>query len=262
MSAQKTYVLTGAYSGIGAATARLLTSHGHAVVGIDIKQPDYPLAAFHRCDLSDPASIDATVAQLAGRYAGLLNIAGVPAAYGDDVTMKVNILGLRRFTEGVWDRIEDRGTVVSVSSLAGNNWKKRRVELDQLLAIDDFEQAMEWWRLNKAVLNVDAYVASKEAVVLYTMKLAERGLARGINVNSVGPGPVETPLLPTFTQDTGEEAMNRFIQMIGRSAQPEEIAETIVVLAERKMGWVNAVHLNVDGGLTAGLSLRWKARAV
>lgn len=260
MAASKTFLVTGAYSGIGSATAHALMANGHDVIGIDIREPDYALAGFHQCDLSDPASIEATVKALTGRYDSLLNIAGVPVAHGDELTMKVNILGLRQFTEGVWDRIADGGTVVNVSSLAGNNWKKRRNELGELLATVSFADGLAWWQANHARFDVDAYIVSKEAVVLYTMMLAGRGLERGISVNSVGPGPVETPLLPAFTEDTGEEMMQRFINIIGRAAQPAEIAEAIVVLAERRMGWVNAMHINVDGGLTAGLSLRWPPR--
>lgn len=260
MSSQKVFIVTGAYSGIGSATARMLLANGHAVIGIDLKQPAYALTAFHRCDLADPASIDATLDRLRGRYASLLNIAGVPIAYGDEVTLKVNLLGLRRFTEGLWDRLEDGGTVVNVSSLAGNNWRKRRVEIEDLLSKESFEDALAWWHAHKETLKADAYMVSKEAVVVYSMQLAARGLDRRINVNSVAPGPVDTPLLPTFTRDTGAAAMAHYIGLIGRAAKPEDIAEAIVVLAERRIGWLNAVNLNVDGGLTAALSMRWTPR--
>ncbi len=260
MASSKPFIVTGCYSGIGSATAKMLLANGHDVVGLDIKQPDYALSEFHLCDLSNPTSIDASLAKLRGSYASLLNIAGVPVGFGAELTMKVNILGLRHFTDGIWARIAEQGTVVNVSSLAGNNWKKRRAELDELLATASMAEGLAWWEANQSKFNVDAYVISKEAVVLYSMMLAGRGLARGINVNSIGPGPVATPLLPTFTSDTGADAMQHLINIVGRVAQPEEIAQTIVALAERKLGWVNATHINVDGGLAAGLSLRWKPR--
>jgi len=254
----KTVIVTGAFSGVGKATAMMLLERGHRVVGIDIRTPDYALSEFHVCDLSSAESIDEVVRKLDGSYASVMNIAGVPLSLGPEITLKVNILGLQRFTAGIWDRIEDRGTVVNVSSLAGNNWRKRRKELTELLAVPSFAAGLTWWNSHQTELGVDAYTVSKEAVVLYSMMLAERGLSRGINVNSIGPGPVDTPLLPAFTQDAGEEAMRHYIGIVGRAAQPEDIAEAIVALAERKIGWLNAVHLNIDGGLTTALSLGWK----
>ncbi len=262
MTSCKTFIVTGAFSGVGRATAEALLEHGHHVVGLDIKQPDYALTAFHLCDLSAPSSIDDTLAKLDGQYAAVMNVAGVPLALGHETVMKVNFLGLRHFTEGIWPRIEDGGAVVNVSSLAGNNWKKRRDELMELMATSSFEEGLAWWNTNRSRFDkIDAYIVSKEAVALYSMLLAGRGRERGIHANSIAPGPVETPLLPTFTQDAGEAAMQHFIDVVGRAARPADIAETIVALAERRLGWINGLHINVDGGLTAGLSLGWKPLA-
>ena len=123
MTAQKKFLITGVYSGIGRATAQMLSARGHIVIGLDIREPDYSLDEYHHCDLSNPESIDGTLIKLKGTYASLLNVAGVPSGFGSDLTMKVNILGLRQLTDGIWSKIEDRGTVVNVSSLAGNNWR-------------------------------------------------------------------------------------------------------------------------------------------
>ena len=261
MAETKTFVVTGASSGIGKAAAKQLVSHGHAVIGLDIKEPDFALKEFHHCDLSKVDSIDQALAKLAGRYASVLNIAGVPVAFGKELTIKVNILGLRHFTEGIWPRIEDGGTVVNVSSIAGNNWRNRRAELTELLSTSSFGEGLNWWESHRGSINVDAYTLSKEAVVLYSMMLARRGIERKINVVSVGPGPVDTPLLPSFTQDVGAANMDRLIEIVGRAAQPGEIAEAIVVFAERKLSWVNGVHIQVDGGLSAAMSTRGRPAA-
>jgi NAD(P)-dependent dehydrogenase (short-subunit alcohol dehydrogenase family) len=257
MAHDKVYLVTGASSGIGDATARRLIENGCRVVTVDIKEPSAPVAEHHECDLSDRDSIDSVLESLQGPYASLLNIAGVPDTVGDELTMRVNFFGLRHLTECLWDRIEDGGTVVNVASIAGNNWRKRREILNAMLDTTDFEGALQWWRANQANLGIDAYTFSKEAVVMYTMRLAGRGLGRGIRVNDVGPGPVETPLLPDFTDAVGSDVMRKMIGGVGRAAQPEDIAEALVVLAEGRMGWVNGQHLVVDGGLTAGLSSGW-----
>lgn len=247
-------ILTGAASGVGDATARQLIERGHEVISIDIKQPGAAVAAHYACDLSDPASIDATVAKLDGRYASLLNVAGVPNTVGDEKTVAVNILGLRQITEALWDRLADGATVVNVASIAGNQWRKRRDAISELLGTDDFAAGVAWWREHGADVGTDSYTFSKEAVVVYTMQLAMRGLARGIRVNDVGPGPIETPILPDFTEAVGAKMMQTMINMVGRAAQPADIAEVIVVLAEAQMGWVNGQHIIVDGGMMAGFS--------
>ncbi len=257
MIADQPVVLTGAASGIGDATARRLLDRGHSVISLDLKQPTAAVQAHHHCDLSDPASIDAAMAQIDGPIASLLNVAGVPGTVGPEQTMRVNTFGLRYITEALWDRIVDGGTVVSVASIAGNNWRKRRELINDLLNTPSFEAAVDWWFEHGADIGVDAYTFSKEAVVVYTMRLAGQGLSRGIRVNDVGPGPVDTPILPDFTEQTGQELMQHMIDQVGRPARPDDIAEALVVLAEAEMGWVNGQHIIVDGGLTAGFSAGW-----
>ncbi len=251
-------LMTGGASGVGAATAQLLLDRGHKVVSLDIKPGDNADVEQHSCDLSDPASIDAALEKLGGPYSALLNIAGVPGTVGGEKTMKVNFFGLRHFTERAVDRIADGGAIVNVASIAGNNWRKRRGHLGEMLATADFDSGVAWWNAHSEDIDTDAYTFSKEAVVVYTMQLAGQTLARNIAVNDVGPGPVETPILPDFTQDAGEEMMQNMIDMVGRAAQPDDIAEAIVMLAERQAKWINGQHIIVDGGMTAGFSARWQ----
>ncbi len=258
MAMEHPVLLTGGASGVGAATAKLLQERGHEVVSVDVQPFGNDDFEQHHCDLSDSASIDAVAEKLDGPFSSLLNVAGIPMARGDELTMKVNYFGLRYFTEKVWDRIADGGTVVNVASIAGNNWRKRRGYLAELMAIEDFDAGVAWWNENQEALETDSYTFSKEAVVAYTMALAGKGLARGIRVNDVGPGPVDTPILPDFTSDVGEENMQMLIDTIGRAAQPIDIAEAIVTLAEGQISWLNGQHIIVDGGLMAGISSGWK----
>ncbi len=257
MTFEHPVLLTGGASGVGEATAKLLLERGHEVISLDIKPSSNADVTHHHCDLSDTASIDAAVAELPGTISTVLNVAGVPGTVGSDLTFAVNFLGLRYLTETVWDRIADNGTVVSVSSIAGNNWRKRRGELAEALATKTFEEGQAWWGANVDTVGTDAYTFSKEAVVLYTMVLAGRGLARGIRVNDVGPGPIDTPILPDFTTEVGADTMKTMIDMVGRSAQPHDIAEAVVHLAEGHIGWLNGQHIIVDGGMMAGFSSGW-----
>lgn len=250
-------VLTGAASGIGDATARRLLDRGDTVISLDLKEPTAAVQTHHHCDLSDPASIDAIVAQIEGPIASLMNVAGVPGTVGAELTMRVNTFGLRHLTEALWDRIADGGTVVSVASIAGNNWRKRRELINDLLNTPSFAAALAWWEEHGDSTGTDAYTLSKEAVVVYTMRLAGKGLSRGIRVNDVGPGPVDTPILPNFAEQAGEELMQHMIDQVGRPARPDDIAEALVTLAVAEIGWLNGQHIIVDGGLTAGFSSGW-----
>jgi len=259
MSNGHAFIVTGAASGIGQATAVRLIEGGQRVLSLDVKKPTARVAVHVDCDLSDPASIDGALSRIEEPVSALLNIAGVPGTVGAEKTMRVNLLGLRHLTEGLWARIVDGGRVVNVASIAGNNWRKRRGALAELLATPDFASGLAWWREKGAAIGTDAYTFSKEAVVLYTMRLAGRGLARGIRVNDVGPGPIDTPILPDFVEMTGREMMQSYIAMVGRLGRPEDIAEAIVMLAKGEIGWLNGQHIIVDGGLTAGFSAGWKA---
>ncbi len=261
MAAPGPVLVTGASTGIGAATAKRLIDAGREVINLDIQDPPPGVAAHHHCDLSDPAAIDAVVAQLDGPYASLLNIAGVPGTVPHDKVIAVNTLGLRHLTDAVWDRIADGGTVVNVASIAGNQWKKRFALHTELLDTPDFASGAAWWQANGKECGTDPYTFSKEAVVVYTMRLAGRDRARGIQVNDVGPGPVDTPIFPDFTSQVGEEQMQWLNDQVGRTGQPDDIAEILTWLAIGDHGWLNGQHLIVDGGLSAGLSSRWIDRS-
>ncbi len=97
----KTIVVTGAASGIGAEVARLARFQGATVIGMDRNEPGLTLDGFVAVDMSQTASIDAAIAQLPQRVDALCNIAGVPGTADPALLAKVNYLGLRHLTEGV-----------------------------------------------------------------------------------------------------------------------------------------------------------------
>jgi NAD(P)-dependent dehydrogenase (short-subunit alcohol dehydrogenase family) len=251
----KTYVVTGVSSGVGAAVAADLRERGARVIGIDRTAPRVEMAAFHLCDLSDPAQIDATLADLPDALDGLVNVAGVPGSLPVETVVKVNYLALRRLTEGLMPRLADFGAVVNVASTAGANWRERATMVKSLISVDGWDEGLRHF-LGFGLDSIRAYDVSKEAVILYSMLVSSRERHRGVRINTVSPGAVQTPILRTFYDTMGADLLTQLrVQAGGRDARPEEIAGPIAFLLSRDAGWVNGTDLIVDGGAEVSMTL-------
>jgi NAD(P)-dependent dehydrogenase (short-subunit alcohol dehydrogenase family) len=180
----KRVVVTGAASGVGAELVRVLQDGGaDNITTIDIKPAgpvDHPIAA----DLSTPAGVDSAVAQIDGPVDVLFNNAGVAATFSTDVVMAVNVLAPRRLTAALLERIPAGGAVVNTASTAGGGYTEHVGLIQDLLAIDDWGDALTWVR-NHPELTANPYGFSKECAQVYTMQLAPALLSRGVRINSV-----------------------------------------------------------------------------
>jgi NAD(P)-dependent dehydrogenase (short-subunit alcohol dehydrogenase family) len=254
----KRVLLTGASTGIGNATLRRLVADGHEVTSLDVKDAPEGAVQHHHCDMSEPASIDEVVEQLAGPFDALGNIAGVAGSMGAELVLRVNVYGLRHLTERLLagGKIATGGSIVNIASLAGRLWERHLDRLAPLDEAQDFQAGIDVARSYDRS-GPSAYVLSKEWVAAYSQRLAGQVLPLGIRVNSVSPGPVITPLFPYFEKDAGADAMTWLNEQIGRPAQPEDLATAIAWLLVGDSGWVNGVDLPVDGGMAAGLRVGW-----
>lgn len=254
----KRVLLTGASTGIGNATLAMLVADGHEVTTLDVKDAPEGAARHLRCDLSEPAPVDAAVEQLEGPFDALLNVAGVAGSMGPELVFRVNVYGLRHLTESLLaaGKVAEGGSIVNIASLAGMAWERHR---DRIAALDEAADFTAGVEVAKAYDKDGpaAYVLSKEWVVAYSQRLAGRLVSQRIRVNSVSPGPVITPLFPYFEADTGADQMAWLNEQVGRPAQPEDLAEVITWLAVGRSGWVNGIDLPVDGGLSAGMRNGW-----
>ena len=218
----KTIVVTGAASGIGAETARLLKEGGARVIGLDRNEPEANVDQFIRIDLSQSESIDGVLSQLPDAIDGLCNIAGVPPTAGRKLVLSVNLLGLIRLTEGMMNKFSHGASIVNVGSLAGLSWPESVVASKAIIqegSFDNIETFCEQHNIDDA----RSYFFGKEALTVWTMQNRWTWRDRGIRMNCVSPGPVETPILQDFVATLGEKAeANR--KLMDRAGTPQDIA--------------------------------------
>jgi len=236
-------LVTGAGSGIGAATVRRLVDEGAVVVGLDIAEPTSPVDGvdYLRCDVADAdalaTAVDDSVARLAAsdrrldvlvNNAGIGSLAPAPTLPVDEWrrVLEVNLGSVFYACRRAIPVMQEAGggAIVNVASISG--------------LFGDY--------------GFGAYNASKGAVVNYTRTLALDHGRHGIRVNAVCPGLVDTPL--TATLQMVEGLFDRWSELIplGRPARPDEIASTIAFLASDDASYLTGSSVVVDGGITAG----------
>ncbi len=195
----KRVIVTGAASGMGAATAAILVDLGVEVHAIDIKKPDVTgLASYTECDLRDPDQIDAAVDRIGKVVNMLFNCAGLPNSFPDLDVMLVNFCGLRHLTEAVAANMIEGSAIGSIASTEGIGWLQNMETLGPLLGTPDFAAARAWCEAHPTEL-ADAYGLSKEAINAYTAIRSDELAAAGIRINCLNPGPTDTLMSPPRT---------------------------------------------------------------
>jgi NAD(P)-dependent dehydrogenase (short-subunit alcohol dehydrogenase family) len=247
----KRFVVTGAASGIGNAVAERLLAAGAEVVSLDRNTPTAAVSRHVEVDLANPRSIDAAVEQLDGQFDGLMNVAGIPGTAPADLVLAVNSLAVRHLTEAFFDRLNPGGSVTIVSSTAGFGWPARLEVIRDLLATDTFEEGAAWFKANPQQGN--AYNFSKEVTTVYTMTMGLAVIEMGLRINAVLPGPVETPILADFEESMGKDNLDGVKELLGRHADPDDIASAVLFLASDEARWINGHALVVDGGITGAV---------
>jgi NAD(P)-dependent dehydrogenase (short-subunit alcohol dehydrogenase family) len=250
----KTVVITGSASGMGAAATRLLLDLGAEVHALDVAETTAPVKQSLKVDLADPASIEAAVAQLPANIDVLFHCAGVPGPprFSALQTMLVNFVGLRHLTEALVGRLAEGGAIASITSVAGMGWPKNLDNVKQLMEIADYAEARDWCEAHPDVAN--GYLFSKQCIIYYTKLLAVRLLERQIRVNCLSPSPTDTPMLPDFHAQAGQDFIDaHFMAPVGRNATAEEMAGPLIFLGSRLAGFVSGQNLFVDFGYLASV---------
>lgn len=242
----KTILVTGASSGIGAATAAMATAYGANVLSVDINAPAQPVGSFFQADLSDKASIDKLIAQLPSGIDGLANIAGLPPTKPAQAVVKVNLVGLKYLTTQLLPKFAQGASIVNLASLAGMGWadSKDAIQASEALDFDGVQAFCD----KHSIEGARSYFFSKEALIVWTMKNRWSWRERGIRMNSVSPGPVDTPILKDFLETLGARA-EEDMRVMDRAGTPADIAPVVTFLLSDGSAWIRGTNLPVDGGM-------------
>jgi NAD(P)-dependent dehydrogenase (short-subunit alcohol dehydrogenase family) len=246
MLENKTVIVTGASSGIGQATASFAASQGAEVISVDINEPSELFGRFIRADLSDRGSIDQLVAALPLGIHGLANIAGLPPTRPADAVVKVNLVGLKYLTGRLISKLADGASIVNLASLAGLGWADAKDAVVESADLD-FDD-VEAFCVKHGIVGARSYFFSKEALIVWTMQNRWTWRARGIRMNSVSPGPVDTPILKDFIETLGARA-EEDMKTMDRPGRPSDIAPVVAFLLSDGSAWIRGTNVPVDGGM-------------
>ena len=238
----KVALVTGAARGIGAATCELLAAEGAHVVCLDRPQDDSLVSQVARkvsgsvllADVSDPGAPQAIADELRARHGGVdivVHNAGItrdktiarmkPELW--DQALDVNLAAVARITEALLQGpLRDQGRIVLLSSVAGIAGNMGQTN----------------------------YAASKSGIIGYTGKLAEELASRGITVNAIAPGFIETRLTAAIPVMIREAA--RRLSNLGQGGLPQDVGEAITFLATPGAAGITGRVLRVCGGALVG----------
>lgn len=245
----KVIAITGAASGIGLATARLLAARGaslsladvqsgaleEAVKSIQEATPDTKLHS-RALDVTDSKSVNEwhdAIIEHYGHLDGAANIAGVIGEIGPKImdikdeawerTLDINLKGVFFCLRAQLQRIENEASIVNAASIAAFN----------------------------ACPSLGAYGASKAGVVNLTKTAAKEVGHKGIRVNCIAPGPIETPMTSNKDNPLQKEQYLKRVPLLERFGQPEEIAKLIAFLLSEESSYTTGAVYTSDGGYAA-----------
>lgn len=249
----KRVVVSGCFSGMGHATAKMLLDLGAEVHGLDFKECDLPLASFSNVDLRDAASIEAAAGKIEGKVDALFNCAGLPNTFPALDVMKVNFIGLRHLTQQILPKMGPGGAIANIASTGGLGWSRRIPDNMKFVTTQGWDAALAWCEENAETV-AEGYAFSKENVIVWTQFMGAQLIKQGIRINCTLPSPTETPMMKSFHEASGKDVVDAAAEPMGRYSTPEEQAGGLVLLNSDLASIINGVVLPVDGGFMGALA--------
>lgn len=243
----KRVIVSGCFSGMGAAAAQELVRLGAEVHGFDFRKSEVPMASFTEVDLRNPDSIDAAVAKLGGPVDALFNCAGLAHTSPPLDLMKVNFIGLRHLTEAVLPLMKEGGSITSIASNGGLGWTQRIPVLMEFIAQPDYASAVAWCESHPDAV-LEGYAFSKEVVIAWTLLRCYDLIKRGIRINCTLPGPTQSPMMIEIEKVTPAATLEAAAQPSGRRSTPVEQAYPLIFLGSDAASYISGLALNVDLG--------------
>ncbi|MCU1722607.1 SDR family oxidoreductase [Pseudomonas sp. 5P_5.1_Bac1] len=246
-----TTAITGSASGIGAAVAAALRAAGHRVIGIDRGNAEVI------ADLSTREGRDTAIAQVLDLSDGVLD--GLVCCAGVGVTapscgliVAINHFGVSQLLGGLEDALAkgSHPAALVIGSVAAI--RPGAEQEPMTLAMLDNDEARALDIANTLGEPQVAYACSKYAITHHARRLAAAWGAKGIRLNVVAPGAVETPLHDASRNDPRfGQAVRAFVAPLGRNGHPEEIAALIAFLQSQQAGFIHGSVMYIDGGMDA-----------
>jgi NAD(P)-dependent dehydrogenase (short-subunit alcohol dehydrogenase family) len=229
-------VVTGAGSGIGAACVERLRHEGATVATLDVAGE-----VDHRVDVRDEPGVEAVFSSVVDRHGHVDVVVNAAGVIGGGPVHLVD--------EDEWDRVVDinlKGTFIVDKHSSLHMLAQGHGSIINIASIEGLE----------GTEGGSAYNASKGGVVMLTKSMAIDYGRRGIRVNCICPGGIDTPMLRSVTDLDGLNLYRdrlREEHLLGRFGRPSEIAAAAAFLASEDASFITGHALVVDGGFTAGL---------